>query len=184
MTCHPIFTDEHEALRLSVRRFVDQELRPHVDAWEAAEWFPDDVCRRAGELGFLGLHYPEQWGGSGGDLAAEIVFVEELAKSGCGAIAMALSVQTDMATPSIDAFGTDDQKDRYLRPAIAGTKIAAIAITEPDAGSEIAANPIPTPCRGSGRAPNPPRRGRDGDVWPHHGPKPFHPNGVRADFLT
>src|SRR5260370_5527878 len=121
MTDHPIFTDEHEALRQSVRRFVDQELRPHVDTWEDDEWFPDEVFRRAGELGFLGLHYPEQWGGSGGDLAAEIVFVEELAKAGCGAIAMALSVQTDMATPSIERFGTDDQKNPYLLPAIPRT---------------------------------------------------------------
>jgi alkylation response protein AidB-like acyl-CoA dehydrogenase len=170
MTRHPIFTDEHEALRQSVRRFVDQEIRPHVEEWEDAEWFPDDVFRRAGELGFLGLHYPEQWGGSGGDLAAEIVFVEELAKSGCGAIAMALSVQTDMATPSIDTFGTDDQKDRYLRPAIAGTKIAAIAITEPDAGSDVAA--ITT------------RGVRDGDVWRINGRKLYITNGARADFLT
>ena len=167
---HPIFTDEHDELRQSVRRFVDHEIRPHVDKWEDAEWFPDDVFRRAGELGFLGLHYPEQWGGSGGDLAAEIVFVEELAKSGCGAIAMALSVQTDMATPSIERFGTDDQKERYLRPAIAGTKIAAIAITEPDAGSDVAA--ITT------------RGVRDGDVWRINGRKLYITNGERADFLT
>lgn len=122
MTTYPIFTEEHEALRDSVRRFVDQELRPHVDEWEEAGWFPDEVFRRAGALGFLGLHYPERWGGAGGDLAAEIVFVEELAKAGCGAIAMALSVQTDMATPAIDRFGTDDQKERYLRPATRGPR--------------------------------------------------------------
>ena len=125
---HPIFTTEHDELRSSVRRFVDQELRPNVEEWEEAGRFPDEVFRRAGELGFLGLHYPPRWGGAGGDLAAEIVFVEEVAKSGCGALPMALSVQTDMATPSIEQFGTDDQKERYLRPAIAGTKIDAIAI--------------------------------------------------------
>ncbi len=170
MTTHPIFTEEHEALRASVRRFVDQELRPSVDEWEEAGRFPDEVFRRAGALGFLGLHYPERWGGAGGDLAAEIVFVEELAKAGCGAIAMALSVQTDMATPAIDRFGTDDQKDRYLRPAIAGTKIAAIAITEPDAGSDVAG--ITT------------RAERDGDVWRVTGRKLYITNGARADFLT
>src|SRR5260370_16252073 len=104
MSNHPIFTYETEAPRQSGRQFVDQELRPHVDQWEDDEWFPDDVFRRAGELGFLGLHYPEQWGGSGGDLAAEIAFVEELAKSGCGAIALALSVQTAIATPSTPPF--------------------------------------------------------------------------------
>ena len=95
---HVIFTDEHEALRASVRRFVDQELRPHVEAWEEAGCFPDDVFRRAGELGFLGLHYPERWGGAGGDLAAELVFVEELARAGCGSIdGVAMSVCTDRA---------------------------------------------------------------------------------------
>jgi acyl-CoA dehydrogenase len=170
MSAHPIFTEEHEALRDSVRRFVDQELRPHVDGWEEAGRFPDEVFRRAGALGFLGLHYPERWGGAGGDLAAEIVFVEELAKAGCGAIAMALSVQTDMATPAIEQFGTDDQKERYLAPAIAGTKIAAIAITEPDAGSDVAA--ITTRAR------------RDGDVWRVSGRKLYITNGARADFLT
>ncbi len=170
MPRHAIFTDEHEELRASVRRFVDQELRPHVEEWEDAGCFPDQVFRRAGELGFLGLHYPERWGGGGGDLAAEIVFVEELARAGCGAIAMALSVQTDMATPSIDQFGTDDQKERYLRPAIAGTKIAAIAITEPDAGSDVAG--ITT------------RADRDGDVYRVTGRKMFITNGARADFLT
>lgn len=170
MTAHPIFTPEHDELRASVRRFVGAELSPNVDAWEDAGSFPDSVFRRAGELGFLGLHYPEQWGGSGGDLAAEIVFVEEIAKAGCGAIAMALAVQTDMATPALGEFGTDDQKERYLRPAIAGTKIAAIAITEPDAGSDVAA--ITT------------RAALDGDVWRVTGTKMYVTNGVRADFLT
>jgi alkylation response protein AidB-like acyl-CoA dehydrogenase len=170
MRRHVIFTDEHEELRRSVRGFVDDELRPHVDEWEEAGWFPDEVFRRAGALGFLGLHYPTRWGGSGGDLAAELVFVEELARAGCGAIAMALSVQTDMATPSIERFGTDAQKERYLRPAIAGTKIAAIAITEPDAGSDVAA--ITTRAR------------RDGGVWRVSGRKLYITNGARADFLT
>ena len=170
MTSHPIFRAEHDELRTAVRRFVETELAPHVDEWEDAGFFPDAVFRRAGELGFLGLHYPEAWGGSGGDLAAEIVFVEEVARAGCGAIAMALSVQTDMATPALGEFGTDDQKERYLRPAIAGTKIAAIAITEPDAGSDVAG--IRTSAI------------RDGDVWRVDGTKLYITNGARADFLT
>ncbi|MBM3672555.1 MAG: hypothetical protein FJW86_10315 [Actinobacteria bacterium] len=169
-TRHPIFLADHDELRASVRHFVDTELRPHVDDWEAKGFFPDDVFRRAGELGFLGLHYPEEWGGAGGDLAAEVVLIEELGQAGCGAIAMALGVQTDMATPAIAEFGTDDQKERYLRPAIAGTKIAAIAITEPDAGSDAAA--IKT------------KGVRDGDTWRVNGTKMFITNGVRADFLT
>jgi alkylation response protein AidB-like acyl-CoA dehydrogenase len=167
---HPVFTPEHEELRATVRRFVAAEVRPHVDEWERAGHFPDDLFRRCGELGFLGLHYPERWGGSGGDLATGLVFIDELARCGAGAIPMAIGVQTDMATPALAEFGTDDQRERWLRPAIAGTKIGAIAITEPDAGSDVAA--IRT------------RATRDGDVWRVSGTKMFITNGARAHFLT
>jgi acyl-CoA dehydrogenase len=166
----PIYTQEHDELRDSVRRYVDKELRPYVDEWEEAGFFPDDVFRRCGELGFLGLHYPEQWGGSGGDLTSGLVFVEELAKCGCGGVPMALSVQTHMCTPALGEFGSDDLRERYLRPAIAGEKIGAIAITEPDAGSDVAA--IST------------RGERDGESWVVNGRKLFITNGLRADFLT
>ena len=167
---HAVFTAEHEELRAVVRRFVDTEVRPNVDAWERAGQFPDALFRRCGELGFLGLHYPARYGGSDGDLAAGIVFVEELARCGAGAIPMAISVQTDMATPALAHFGTDDQRERWLVPAITGEKIGAIAITEPDAGSDVAA--IAT------------RAVRDGDVWRVNGRKMFITNGVRAHFLT
>src|SRR6185369_15723305 len=167
---HAIFTAEHEALRAAVRRFVDTEVRPDVDEWERAGRFPDSLFQRCGELGFLGLHYPARWGGSDGDLAAGIVFVEELARCGAGAIPMAISVQTDMATPALAHFGTDEQRDRWLVPAITGEKIGAIAITEPDAGSDVAA--IQT------------RAVRDGDVWRINGHKMFITNGRRAHFLT
>jgi alkylation response protein AidB-like acyl-CoA dehydrogenase len=167
---HAIFSEEHDRLRESVRRFVDTEVRPYVDEWEAAGRFPDDLFRRCGALGFLGLHYPARWGGSDGDLAAGIVFVEELARAGAGGIAMAISVQSDMATPALAQFGSDDQRERWLRPALAGEKIGAIAITEPDAGSDVAA--IRTHAV------------RDGDVWRISGTKMFITNGTRADFLT
>lgn len=170
MMRHAIFTPEHEELRGTVRRFVGAEVRPNVDAWEAAGHFPDDLFRRCGELGFLGLHFPARWGGSAGDLATGLVFVEELGRCGAGAIPMAISVQTHMATPALAEFGTDDQRERWLRPAIAGTKIGAIAITEPDAGSDVAA--IRT------------RAVRDGDVWRVNGRKMFITNGTRAHFLT
>ncbi len=170
MMPHAIFTPEHEELRRTVRRFVATEVRPNVDAWEAAGHFPDDLFRRCGELGFLGLHFPTRWGGSAGDLATGLVFVEELARCGAGAIPMAISVQTHMATPALAEFGTDDQRERWLCPAIAGTKIGAIAITEPDAGSDVAA--IRT------------RAVRDGDVWRVNGRKMFITNGTRAHFLT
>jgi alkylation response protein AidB-like acyl-CoA dehydrogenase len=165
-----IFTPEHEELRAAVRRFVDKELVPSVDEWEEAGYFPDWVFTRCGELGFLGLHYDERWGGAGGDLAAEIVFIEELSHCGAGGIPMAISVQTDMATPALAEFGTDDQRERYLRPAIAGEKIGAITVSEPDAGSDVAN--VST------------RAVRDGDTWIINGRKMFITNGARADFLT
>lgn len=167
---HPIFTAEHDELRAAVRRFVTTEVRPHVETWERAGSFPDALFRRCGDLGFLGLHYPTRWGGSGGDLAAGIVFIEELARCGAGAIPMAIGVQTDMATPALAEFGTDEQREQWLRPAIEGTKIGAIAITEPDAGSDVAA--IRT------------RAVREGLVWRVNGVKMFITNGTRADFLT
>ncbi|HEY1738243.1 MAG TPA: acyl-CoA dehydrogenase family protein, partial [Acidimicrobiia bacterium] len=170
---HPIFTPEHVALRATIRRFVDTEIRPYVDEWER-DGLPDALFRRCGELGFFGLHYPVEVGGSGGDLAAGIVFVEELARCGAAAVAMALSVQSHMATPALATFGTPEQVDRWLRPALAGERIAAIAITEPDAGSDVAA--IRT------RATR--LSGPDGDGWRVRGSKMFITNGARADFLT
>ena len=151
----------------AVRRHRGAAARRRVGG---AGHFPDALFRRCGELGFLGLHYPARCGGSDGDLAAGLVFVEELARCGAGAIPMAISVQTDMATPALAEFGTDDQRERWLGPAIAGTKIGAIAITEPDAGSDVAA--IRT------------RAVRDGDVWRINGRKMFITNGARAHFLT
>jgi alkylation response protein AidB-like acyl-CoA dehydrogenase len=167
---HPIFTPEHEELRASVRRFVDAELRPNVDEWEAAGYFPDSVFRRCGELGFLGLHYPAAWGGSDGDLAASLLFIEELGRCGAGSIPMAIAVQTHMCTPAIGEFGTDALKEHYLRPAITGEKIGAIALTEPDTGSDVAS--ITT------------RAVRDGDTWVINGRKMFITNGTRAHVMT
>ncbi|MFM7617850.1 MAG: acyl-CoA dehydrogenase family protein [Actinomycetes bacterium] len=167
---NPISTPEHDALRAGIRRFVETEVTPFVDEWEAAGHFPDSLFHRLGDLGFLGLHYPERWGGSGGDLAAGLILMEELGRCGAGGISMAVGVQTHMATPALAEFGTEEQCERYLRPAIAGRRIAAIAITEPDAGSDVAA--IRT------------RAARDGDEWVVNGSKLYITNGVRADFLT
>lgn len=166
----PISTPEHDALRASIRRFVEAEVTPFVDEWEEAGSFPDSLFHRLGDLGFLGIHYPERWGGSGGDLAAGLILMEELGRCGAGGISMAVGVQTHMATPALAEFGTDAQREAYLRPAIAGRRIAAIAITEPDAGSDVAA--IRT------------RATRDGDEWVVNGTKLYITNGVRADFLT
>jgi alkylation response protein AidB-like acyl-CoA dehydrogenase len=113
------FSEEHDLLRRSVADWVDAEIAPHVADWEAAGDFPDEVFRRAGELGFLGLAYPEPAGGQGGDYWAQVVFLEEVGRVS-QAIAMVLSVQTDMATPPILEYGTDAQIERWLKPALRG----------------------------------------------------------------
>ena len=172
MVRHPIFTESHDDLRDSVRSFVTNEVAPYVEEWESTGYFPDQLFRAAGALGFFGTHYPESVGGGGGDLATGIVVVEELARCGAAAIAMALSVQSHMATPALAQYGTPAQHDRWLKPALRGELIAAIAITEPDAGSDVAA--ITTHAH----------RASEGDNWRISGTKMFITNGVRADFLT
>src|SRR5579862_8643159 len=134
---HFIFTEEHQQLRESIRRFVIKELQPHADDWEQTT-FPDWVFERMGELGFLGLDKPERYGGQGGDYYASIVLAEELAHAHCGGLSMGVAVQTDMALPPILAFGTEEQKHSWAMPAIAGKKILCLGITEPDAGSDVA----------------------------------------------
>ena len=167
---HPMFTEEHEIFRKTVRKFVEKELTPHAEEWEEAEGFPDSVFRRMGELGFLGLRYPEEYGGQDCDFLFSIVLAEELARCGMGSIGMAVAVQSEMATPPIFKFGTREQKMRYLLPANQGQKIACLGITEPNAGSDVAA--IQTTAK------------RDGDHWVINGRKIFITNGVRSDFIT
>src|ERR671932_590833 len=166
---HFIFTDEHEQLRESIRAFAVSELAPHAEEWEETT-FPDWVFPRMGELGFLGLSYPERYGGQGGDYYANIVLAEEIVHSQSGGLAMGVAVHTDMATPPILAFGTEEQKREYLAPAIRGEKIACLGITEPDAGSDVAG--IRT------------RAVRDGDEYVINGSKTFITNGARADFIV
>lgn len=169
MSRHPLFTDEHEELRRSIRAFVDKELAPQADEWEKAGDFPDWVFSRMGELGFLGLHFDPDDGGQGGDYLSMLVLAEEMAHCGSGGVSMAVSVQCEYVTPPIAKFGTEAQKQRWLRPAIAGRRIGALGITEPDAGSDVAG--IRTSAL------------RDGDEYIVNGAKTFITNGVRADFL-
>src|SRR5919109_1135595 len=166
---HFIFTDEHEQLRESIRSFVLKELRPHAEEWEEST-FPDWVFQRMGELGLLGLSYPEQYGGQGGDYYCNLVLAEELVHSNCGGLCMGLAVHTDMATPPIHVFGTEAQKQAYLVPSIRGEKIACLGISEPDAGSDVAG--IKT------------RAVRDGHEWVINGSKTFITNGHRADYIV
>src|SRR5438128_8411933 len=163
---HPLFTEEHEAFRASVRQFVESELAPHAEEWEREGRFPDWVFKRMGDLGFLGVRYPERYGGQGGDWGHAIVVAEEMARTGSGGVGMAVAVHSEMATPPILKFGTEEQKQRYLVPAIRGEKIVCLGISEPNAGSDVAS--IETTAV------------RDGDGWVINGRKIFITNGVRA----
>jgi alkylation response protein AidB-like acyl-CoA dehydrogenase len=165
-----MFSEEHELFRDAVRKFVEKELAPHADEWEEAEGFPDSVFTRMGELGYLGLRFPEKYGGQGCDFLFSVVLAEELGRCGMGSIGMAVAVQSEMATPPIHKFGTEEQRMKYLLPANQGKKIACLGITEPNAGSDVAA--LQTTAR------------RDGDHWVINGRKIFITNGVRADFIT
>ncbi|HYF76722.1 MAG TPA: acyl-CoA dehydrogenase family protein [Symbiobacteriaceae bacterium] len=165
---HFIFNDTHDTLRAEIRRYVERELAPHADEWEEAEYFPDSVFWEMGRLGYLGLRYPEELGGSGLDYYSAIVLAEEMSRAQNGGIGMAIAVHTEMATPPILKFGTAEQKRRFLMPAIKGKKIAALAITEPGAGSDVSG--IRT------------RAVQDGSDWVINGSKIYITNGVRADF--
>jgi len=165
---HFIFNDTHDTLRAEIRRYVERELAPHADEWEEAEYFPDSVFWEMGRLGYLGLRYPEELGGSGLDYYSAIVLAEEMSRAQNGGIGMAIAVHTEMATPPILKFGTTEQKRRFLMPAIKGKKIAALAITEPGAGSDVSG--IRT------------RAVQDGSDWVINGSKIYITNGVRADF--
>jgi citronellyl-CoA dehydrogenase len=164
------FTDEHDMFRKSVRDFVEKELTPHADEWEAQKDFPDEVFRKMGKLGFLGAGHDEAKGGVGGDYWHVAVVCEELPRSRMAGVNMALMVQMQMATPIIGEIGTPEQIDEFLKPALAGERIAALGVSEPDAGSDVAS--IRTTAR------------RDGDDFIINGSKTFITNGARADFIT
>jgi alkylation response protein AidB-like acyl-CoA dehydrogenase len=166
---HFIFTDEHEQLRESIRSFALRELAPHAEEWEETT-FPDSVFHRMGELGFLGLDKPEEYGGQGGDYYTSLVLAEEIVHAQSGGLAMGVAVHTDMAMPPILAFGTEEQKQEWVVPAIRGEKILSLGITEPDAGSDVAG--IKT------------RAVRDGDDYIINGSKTYITNGHRADVIV
>jgi citronellyl-CoA dehydrogenase len=165
------FGKEHEQVRKAVRDFVTKEINPHVDEWEEKGIAPlHDLFKKMGDLGFLGIRYDEKWGGEGLDYWYETVVLEECARIHCGGIPMAIAVQMNMATPAIYDFGSDYLKETYLKPALRGDLVAAIAVTEPDAGSDVAA--LKTFAQ------------KDGDHYILNGSKTFITNGTQADFLT
>ncbi|MGH2975368.1 MAG: acyl-CoA dehydrogenase family protein [Solirubrobacterales bacterium] len=167
----PPFTDEHLELRESVGRFVSKEIAPNVDAWEAAREFPRELFARCGELGFLGLKFPEEYGGQGGTHVHEAAWIEELSRSGgSGGVASGINAHSQIAMPPVFKFGTEEQRQRWVVPGIKGELVGALGITEPGAGSNVA--DIRTTAR---RVPG---------GYVVNGSKTFITNGVRADFLV
>jgi acyl-CoA dehydrogenase len=167
----PPFTDEHEELRDSVGRFVSKEIAPHVEEWEEALEFPRELFARCGELGFLGLKFPERYGGQGGTYIHDAVWIEELSRSGgSGGVAAGLNAHAQIAMPPVFNFGTDEQRRRWVAPGIRGELVGALGITEPGAGSNVA--DIRTTAR------------RMNGGYVVNGSKTFITNGVRADFLV
>ncbi len=167
---NPPFTEEHEQLRDSIRGFIDRELAPHAQAWEDERWFPDEVFPKLAGQGLLGLKYPTELGGQGGDYLHEAVMCEEMARIGSGGTAAGIGAHVNIATPPIWKFGTEEQKQAYLVPAIRGELIGALGITEPGAGSDVAA--IATHAE------------RVDGGWVVNGEKTYITNGVRAHFIV
>ncbi|HEX5033761.1 MAG TPA: acyl-CoA dehydrogenase family protein, partial [bacterium] len=170
MTLANPFTPEHELFRKTVRDFAEKELLPFKEKWENARGFPREIFRRAGELGLLGVCFPEEYGGSAGDYWFKVVFCEEIVRCKMAGLAMDLMVQADIATPILAFLGTEEQKKEFLVPAIKGEKIAALGITEPGCGSDVAN--LST------------RAETQGDEYVINGAKTYITNGGRADFIT
>jgi acyl-CoA dehydrogenase len=166
----PPFTERHERLRAEIREFVAAELRPHAAEWEAERWFPHSVFERLAERGWLGLKFPREYGGAGGDHLDDAVFVEELARCGSGGLAAGIGAHTGIATPPVWKFGTEEQRRRWVVPAIGGERVGALAITEPGAGSDVAG--IRTLAR------------RVDGGYVVDGSKTFITGGVRCDFAV
>ena len=165
------FNKEHQLFRQTVRRFVEKEINPYVEEWEAERIFPGPkLFKKAGEIGLLGVSYAEEYGGAGLDYWFNVIMAEELGRADCAGVPMALAVHTDMATPALAQFGSEELKQRFLVPAIAGDMISCIGVSEPDAGSDVAA--IRT------------RAVRDGDEYVINGSKMWITNGTQADFAT
>ncbi|HZS04963.1 MAG TPA: acyl-CoA dehydrogenase family protein [Blastocatellia bacterium] len=168
-TEYPYFTEEHDMLRETVKEFARNEIAPHTEEWDEAGIFPREIFKKAADLGLFGIRLDPQYGGSGLDWWATAAYLEGLACSNNGGVNMALMVQSDITLPVLDELGTDEQKEEFLRPAIAGDRIAALGISEPGGGSDVGA--IKT------------RAKLEGDELVVSGQKLWITNGTRADFI-
>lgn len=164
------FTQEHDEIRRTMKSFIEKEVNPHAQEWEEAGHFPiHELFKKMGDLGLLGITKPVEYGGMGLDYSYGMVASEELGHAHCGGVPLSIGVQTDMATPAIARFGSDELKRNYLAPAIAGDMVAAIAVSEPQAGSDVAM--IKTTAK------------KDGDDYLVNGTKMWITNSPTADFF-
>jgi len=164
------FTEEHKQLRKTVREFIDKEINPYVEEWERNPPFPArELFPKLGKLGLLGVTKPEEYGGMGLDYSYGMVVSEELGAIHCGGVPMAIGVQTDMCTPALARFGSDELREEFLRPAIAGEMIGCIGVSEVGGGSDVAA--LKTGAR------------KDGDDYVINGSKMWITNATQADFI-
>jgi len=165
-----ILSEEHKLFKQTVKEFVDKEVRPNVLEWEYQGFTPKSLWKKCGKLGFLGITYLEQYGGMEADYTYMAILHEEMGKCGSCGVALGISVQTDMSTPALAKYGNDFLKEKYLKKAISGEFVSAIAVSEPDAGSDVAS--IKTNAK------------KNGDDWVINGTKTFITNGTQADFVT
>ena len=164
------FSHEHQEIQKTLKRFIDEKINPHVDEWEAAEIFPaHEVFKGLGKLGLLGLTKPEKFGGAGLDYSYAMAMAEALGHIHCGGVPMAIGVQTDMATPALARFGSEELKREFLAPAIAGDMVSCIGVSEPGAGSDVSA--IKSHAR------------KDGDDYVITGQKMWITNSLQADWM-
>jgi acyl-CoA dehydrogenase len=163
------FTKQHDMLRKAVREFVRKEIAPFVDDWEDEGGFPRELYKKVGKLGYSSVSYPEDVGGSGGDIFEEIVVNEEFMRGGSPGLVASL-YSHGIALPPLIKYGTDEQKEKFVKPVVAGDRVAALAVTEPGGGSDVA-NLQTTAVR-------------DGDHYIVNGSKTFITSGVNADQIT
>ncbi len=168
-TEYPYFTEEHEMIRRTVKRFCQEEIAPHAEEWDHAGIFPRELFKKAADIGLFGIRIDPEWGGAGLDWWASAAYMEAMAYSDSGSINMALMVQSEITLPVLAELGTREQKDEFLRPAVAGDTIAALGISEPGGGSDVAA--LKTRAR------------IEGDDLVISGQKLWITNGTRADFI-
>jgi citronellyl-CoA dehydrogenase len=167
---YPYFTEEHEMIRQTVKRFCREEIAPNAEKWDHEGIFPRELFKKAGNLGLFGIRIGAEWGGLGLDWWASTAYLEAMAYSDSGSVNMGLMVQSDLTLPALDELGTSEQKEEFLRPAVAGDLVASLGISEPGGGSDVAA--LKTRAR------------IDGGDLVISGQKLWITNGTRADFIV